>query len=179
MGLGIDLHGIAGVDARIGQMDDRLVQANKHLGTLIRRATRVTVPIVGSIVGDQAGTVATMLPGPEGGVEWHVRRISFAPQLTASVAAQGTLIVGRGTGLALKSQGSGDVVGIGGGNQSFQFIEITRTTTVPNALLFSNTQCVIRYPMNLIVVWVSGGGQLVIDGDAEEIPVGRLALAEA
>lgn len=171
MGLGLG----AGIDVQLGEVSASMKRSERHLQTIAKRARVVTVPLVGSILGDQAGTVATMIGGPEGGVEWHVRRISFAPQLTASVSAQGTLIVGKGTGLALKSQGSGDVVGIGGGQQSFQFIEITRTTTVPNALLFSNTQCVIRYPMNLIVVWVSGGGQLVIDGDAEELPTGRPA----
>ena len=172
----------AGVEAKLGEVSGDIRESGLHLKGirgLLRRAQIVSVPIVGNLNGNGSDTVAYNLAGPEGGVEWHVRRITFAPQLGASVSAQGTLLLGKGTGLALASQGSGRVVGTGSGLQSFQFIEIARTTTVPNTILFSGGQCIVRYPLNLIAVWVAGNGQIVIDGDAYEIPAYAMSRAEA
>lgn len=183
MSSGLGAFMTAGVDAKIGEVGAGLDKSNRHLAGiqgLLKRAALVTVPVVGMLQGNGTDTVACVLAGPEGGVEWHVRRITFAPQFGQSVSAQGTLILYKGTGIAMQAQGSGKVVGTGGsGQQSFQLIEITRTTTVPNTVLFSQTQCVIRYPLNLIAVWVAGNGTLVVDGDAEEIPSGGIVGSEA
>ena len=164
--MGVSLGASFDLAAQVGGKLDR---ANRLLERSVRLSHRRTTPIVGSIVGIAGQIAATTIAGPEGGLEWHVRRITLAPQLSAGVGAvttAGTIIVAKSTGVLTTAQGSGQVV-TGG----LQVIEITRTTTVPNALVFSHAQCVINYPNNLIVLWASGTANLplVIDGDAVEL----------
>lgn len=164
LGAGLDL------EATIGKRLDRL---DSRIGRLTREMTRPeSAPLVGSILGITNQVAAATIVGPEGGFEFHVRRLSFAPQLNAgalvAVPTPGTLIVGKSSGLLTQSQGSGQAVAA-----SSNFIEISRTQTVPNTLLFSNTQCVIRYPFNIVILWASGSAvTLVIDGDAVCVPIG-------
>lgn len=143
---------------------------NRQLQRQAEVSYRRSIPFVGGLAGINGQTAVKVLQGPEGGFEWHVRRLSLAPPLSGTVSQQGTLIIGKGTGLQTSGQGGeGQLVGTGGGN----FTEVTRVTTVPNAITFSSTQLVLKYPMNLIVLWVNGQGQLSIDGDAEEILLAR------
>lgn len=156
-----------------------------ELGRVHRKLTRLTellenprlTPIRGSVAGIANQTAGVNIPGPEGGLEWHVRRITFAPPLQGgrpvAVTTQGTVIVGRGTGLVFGANGT--VPNLGG-----NFEEITRTSTVPNALLFSRGQCAINYPENLIVLWDSGtaGVTLQVAGDALEVPQNLVSAEE-
>jgi hypothetical protein len=149
---------------------------NQLLRDQMRQNYRRSVPLVGGLAGIVGQTAVKVLQGPEGGFEWHLRRITFAPPISGTIATQGTLIVGKGTGLQTSgANGEGQLVGSGGGN----FIEITRTSTVPNTITLSSTQGVIKYPNNLIVLWVAGSGQLVIDGDCEELLLARQLDFEA
>ena len=124
------------------------------------------VGITGSIVGQNNKTVCCQLPGPPGGFEWHVRRISLGVDLdglTTSVTQQGTVVLGKGS----VSLGTGGVYTIGTPNT---FIEITRTSVMPDAITFSASECVIRSQEAIVVAWVSGIGTITIDGDVEQVP---------
>lgn len=129
----------------------------------------------GSIVGIGSGTAVTTIAGPEGGKEWHLRRLSFAPQLGVAVGTAGIVIVGKSTGMATSVQGSGAIVGL------VNFLEVARTpiaaqTTggAPGFFTFSHSQVVFRYPQNIVVVWASGTDKcpLILDGEVEEVLAG-------
>lgn len=131
------------------------------------------VSISGSIAGQNNKTVCCSIPGPPGGFEWHVRRISLGTTLdnTTGITQQGTLILGKGT-VSLSTGG------VYVANTQNTFIEITRTSVVPDAVTFSESECVIRSGENIILAWVSGVGQLVVDGDMEQIPAHGYVGAE-
>lgn len=133
-----------------------------------------TVSVSGSILGQNSKTVCCSIPGPPGGFEWHLRRISLGTSLdnSAGISQQGTLILGKGT-ISLVAGG------VYIANTQNTFIEITRTTVVPDAVTFSESECVFRSGENIIFAWVSGVGQLIIDGDVQQIPAHGFAPAEA
>ena len=163
MGLELDIG--ADISASLGEL-------SSSVSALSRQSRSKVVPIVGSIVGISGQVAATTLPGPDGGFEWDIRRISFAPPLLAgalvSVGTPGTLLIGKSSGLRTSSQGSGQLI-VGGTD----WIEVARTTTVPNAILFSRGQFILHYPLNLAVLWASGtaGVTLSIDGNAIEVNI--------
>jgi hypothetical protein len=167
---------VAGVELDLPAFLRRTERHLTHLSALLEDP-RLT-PIRGSVVGIAAATAGVNIPGPEGGLEWHVRRITFAPPLQGgrpvAVTTQGTVIVGRGTGLAFNpTTGVMPLAGVG-------FEEITRTSTVPNALLFSRGQCAINYPENLVILWDAGtaGVTLQVSGDALEVPQNLVSADE-
>ena len=171
---GIDIQ--AQIEAGIGSRLDRLTGS---VGQLRRDGYRRTVPLIGSLVGISGQTAATNIPGPEGGFEYHLRRLSIAPTLGGvQVSAQGTLIVAKGQGISLQSQGSGQAVNL---TTLAQAVEVTRTSTIPNMITWGGAEFVLRYPEQLIILWASGtaGCTLLIDGDAQEVYSTSLMGAEA
>jgi hypothetical protein len=152
----------AEVDIGVGEKLDDIKHAVRRYSTPVEQS----VPMQGSLVGTSTTTAICQIGGPEGGVEWHIRRISLGQQLGASSVTAGTIIVGKGAAQ------SGVFTTSGATYVGIQFVEVTRTTTVPNAILFSKNQFVVKYPSNILVVWVDGTGTLIIDGDASEIPLG-------
>lgn len=172
---GFSIDAALAVGVRLG---DALDRQNDLLAAAARREYRRSISQLGSINAAASANAVRTMDGPSGGFEWHIRRISFGPTIGGTVSTQGTLLVGKGMGLQSSGVGAGggQLVGTGGGS----FVEITRTTVVPNALTFSSGQAVLRFPENLIVVWESGaGGPLVIDCDLEEMLVGHQVGEEA
>jgi hypothetical protein len=160
----------ASLIVQLGQACDRLGKAAADLAYPPR-----AIHIQGSLTGIGSGTAVTTIPGPEGGKEWHLRRLTFAPNLGIACGTQGTILVGLSAGAPTNAQGSGTLVG-----QS-QIIEVARTpqgsSTVggaPGYFTFSHSQVVIRPPLNIVVCWVSGTDKcpLILDGEVEEILLG-------
>jgi hypothetical protein len=164
-GFGIDIG--ANIGAALGEVQQEL-KAGRAVGqTQLRIGWRKYAPIVGSITGKGSQTVGASIVGPEAGRLWHVHRLSFGPvQPAGAFSTQGTIIIGKGTGVLQQAQGSGQLVA----NQSSQFIFVDQGTVMPSQFTWGRGQFVVVYPMNIIVLWASGtdGAGVVVDGDAYE-----------
>lgn len=165
MSLGINV--AAGLEAQLADATKALKAGNAVGQTQLRIGWRKYQPIVGSLTGKASNTVATVIPGPEAGKLWHVHRLSFGPvALAGTFSTQGTVIIGKGTGLQTQAQGSGQVVA----GQASQFIWVDQITALPGQVTWGRGQFVLVSPMNLIVLWASGtdAAPMTIDGDAYE-----------
>lgn len=162
-----------GFSAELGAALGELQKANAIGQAQLQLGWRKYQPVTGSITGINGQTAATSIAGPEGGKMWHIRRLTFAPQLGVAVGTAGTIVVGKGTGLQTTSQGSGQIIAA----TASQFIEVERSPSpaaasggAPCTFTWGRSEFVLAYPLQIIALWVSGtaGVPLVIDGDAEE-----------
>lgn len=165
MGLGLDVG--AGLEARLGEATKALKEGNAVGMTQLKIGWRKYQPITGSLVGIGSQTVGCIIAGPEAGRLWHIHRLSFGPAtLGGTFATPGTIIIGKGTGIQLQGQGSGQIVA-GSPNQ---MAWVNQGTTMPGQFTWGRGQFVLVSPLNLIVLWASGTDKasVAIDGDAYE-----------
>ena len=168
----LDLNAGAGIAAELGSKLDRIAGGIDRLD--LQNYPQRAIHVQGSIVGVGSQNAFTTIPGPEGGKEWHLRRLTFAPQIGTAVGTAGTIVVGLSAGVLTSAQGSGQLVG----GQSM--IEVCRnpqsggTGGAPCYFTFSHSQVVIRPPLNIVCAWLSGTDTvpLVIDGEVEEVLLG-------
>ena len=164
-GLGLNVG--ASLEAGIGEVTKELKAGNAVGVTQLKIGWRKYQPIVGSLTGKGGQTVGTVIAGPEAGKLWHVHRLSFGPvAMAGTFATPGTIIIGKGTGVAAQAQGSGQLVA----GQSSQFIWVDQVAACPTQVTWGRAQFVVVSPMNIIVLWASGtdAAPVTIDGDAYE-----------
>lgn len=114
-----------------------------------------------SIVGNPAGTVLVTCGGPNGGEFWVVRRITLAPVLGQTISAVGTFYIAKGTPLT--------------GQQVIMDV----APTLPNAVTYSSDQVMIRFPDDLILIWINGGGTLNADIEISQRKIDKGVIATA
>jgi len=174
MGVGVE----AGVNLNLGVLlGGKLDKANNTLNELKAMGVEErTLNLQGNInapVGNVSQLV-TSIPGPEAGLELHLRRVTIAPVFGVTLATAGTLlIVAKGLMPA-----GGAAIDVTGDFVAIQAIEITRTATIPNSIFFSRAQAVVNYPENIIIAWTGGVGALMVDIDAVQCRYGDNNAAE-
>lgn len=114
-----------------------------------------------SITGNPAGTVMVTCGGPNGGEFWVVRRVTLAPPIGLTISAVGTFYLAKGTTLT----GGAVIMDI--------------APTVPNAATYSSDQVMIRFPDDLILVWINGGGTLNADIEISQRQIDKGVIATA
>jgi hypothetical protein len=158
----IDAQASARLDGLGDKLDKVASLQRAHLNLDLRKYTNMS----GSIVGISSATAATVIPGPEGGKIWQIHRLSIGLPFGGSTpGTQGTILVGKSSGIQTQAQGSGQVVNPG----NVSWIEVTRTTTVPSQIVWGRSQFWLPYPMNLVVLWASGTANAVLTLDVDAL----------